>query len=567
MKHYNRCLAMLLASVLFLLAGCHAVPDTTTGKRPSVPIIGDIDTTEPNKAPDGSYTYKLKYLPEKVDTPEGLPVLKWLCLEHDYMSERELSDDAAVAVNRLLAEKNMPFRIQFVLNFDGFDLMDWEEEADKYIKLVEEADLVYGNFLMDIAQQYLLPLTRYTEETGENSLAKAVPHDAYWHTAVFDGEVYGVPASVQYATSFSWFVDEKVMAEYGITADEFKKPYWELDDLFAKIYELNGNRPFLYDAVGNYWIETDPETGEKKPRGAYGVTATWPKDDFVPASYQYQLFNYFQLVGSCFAIDIRSGTPKVVNYLETDFTRQSQDAMLRYREAGYLTTNDAAALIQYTECYSDQVYLQEFEDGSYYYIPAQQAQFYTDQQHCRMNGISAKTQYPQEALMLLSLVANDEAFRELLLFGVQGQDYVMDDSGTPETILREDGTRYNMAFLSPYSELYGTRSTLLVPTQDGAARLQAHLETIDQALISYDIMFDFSPVEAELEAVNGFLNRKAPKDPDKDPPLNFSIFGNLTGAEYDQMLSDLKAAGSDKILAELQRQLDAWLAENPDWSK
>jgi hypothetical protein len=33
------------------------------------------------------------------------------------------------------------------------------------------------------------------------------------------------------------------------------------------------------------------------------------------------------------------------------------------------------------------------------------------------------------------------------------------------------------------------------------------------------------------------------------------------------MLSDLKAAGSDKILAELQRQLDAWLAENPDWSK
>ena len=169
--------------------------------------------------------------------------------------------------------------------------------------------------------------------------------------------------------------------------------------------------------------------------------------------------------------------------------------------------------------------------------------------------------------MLLSLVANDEALRELLLFGVQGQDYVMDDSGAPETILREDGTRYNMAFLSPHSELYGTRSTLLVPTQDDTARLQAHLETIDQALISYDIMFDFSPVEAELEAVNGILNRKAPKDPDKDPPLNFSIFGNLTGAEYDQMLSDLKAAGSDKILAELQRQLDAWLAENPDWSK
>jgi hypothetical protein len=31
------------------------------------------------------------------------------------------------------------------------------------------------------------------------------------------------------------------------------------------------------------------------------------------------------------------------------------------------------------------------------------------------------------------------------------------------------------------------------------------------------------------------------------------------------MLSDIEAAGGNKIKAELQRQLDEWLAENPNW--
>ena len=41
----------------------------------------------------------------------------------------------------------------------------------------------------------------------------------------------------------------------------------------------------------------------------------------------------------------------------------------------------------------------------------------------------------------------------------------------------------------------------------------------------------------------------------------------MTREKYDEMLNALRDAGSDKVLAELQRQLDAWLAANPDWNK
>lgn len=39
----------------------------------------------------------------------------------------------------------------------------------------------------------------------------------------------------------------------------------------------------------------------------------------------------------------------------------------------------------------------------------------------------------------------------------------------------------------------------------------------------------------------------------------------MTEEVYIEMLQKFKAAGSEKIQAELQRQLDEWLAENPDW--
>ena len=35
--------------------------------------------------------------------------------------------------------------------------------------------------------------------------------------------------------------------------------------------------------------------------------------------------------------------------------------------------------------------------------------------------------------------------------------------------------------------------------------------------------------------------------------------------EYAKLLQKVKTDGGDKIVAELQRQLDDWLANNPDW--
>lgn len=554
---------LLLVLIVSLLTGCVTVPDSTTDERkPSVPILGDVDPTEMTTVGTEPTTqFTTQCIPETVDNPDGLPVLQWLCLETGRDNFQKLSQNAAVEINRMLKETGMPFRLQFVLcSTDSFETTDWFSIA-AIQEALTKADLIYGKFTEDQAKQYLMPLTGHVDGSATPSLTGTVPHEKYWHLGKLGGEILGVPTLFTPPLGHGFSVDSNVLTDWGITVEDFAVPYWEMDSLFARIYEKNGHKAFLYDPVGDYKILTDPNTGNQYHENNSSVIRTG--HICLPGSFYQQIMGHFQTVTSCFAIDFSSGKPTVVNYLETDFVRLSQAAMLRYRKAGYLTISDTTALMRNIFVYSDQFYLNEAE--KYVLIPAEDPLF-SAKTATPLNGISALSNHQEEALMLLSLIASDEAFRELLLFGVEGQDYTLTEAGAHMPIAQADGSSYPMSFLSPYSSLYGTGSDFMIPTQDGSTRRETYQATMDRVQVTCDITFNLSTIAAEVEAVNAILARQDREDFEKDPPIQFAIFGNLTETEYDQMLAEIRAAGGDKILAELQRQLDTWLAENPDWN-
>lgn len=557
-KSYLFLLLMLIASIL---VGCVvATPSPTANKKPSVPIQGDLYPTETTLDDAATTQVNIQYLPETVDNPDGLPVLKWLCLETIRDNFQEFSQDTAMEINRVLAEKELPFRLQFVLySTDSLEPTDWLS-MPAIQEALAEADLVYGKFSEDQAMQYLLPLTDYVTGNAEPSLVKAVPHEKYWSLVAYGEEIYCVPASLSVPLGHGFCVNSEVFTDWGFETDDFTVPYWEMDELFAQIYVKNENKPFLYDSVGEYKILTDPNTGEKYDVGNVSVMSSG--NCYFPTSFYKGIMNHYQQVSSCFAIDFSSGTPTVVNYLETDYVRLSQAAMYRYRKAGYLTTSEGAALVDTVLAYSNHTY--HNDDEGTVIIPSE---VFTLSAATAFNGITVTSEYQQQALTLLSLMAEDEAFRELLLFGVEGQDYSLTETGSHTTIAKMDDSYYNMSFLSAYSSLYGTGSDYLIPTQTGSTRLETYQATMDHIHILCDIVFDHSAVETELEAVNAILTRLEREDFEEDPPIQFAIFGNLTEEEYDQMLTEIRAVGGDKIQAELQRQLDKWLAENPDWNK
>ena len=175
------------------------------------------------------------------------------------------------------------------------------------------------------------------------------------------------------------------------------------------------------------------------------------------------------------------------------------------------------------------------------YVPTEPVQFSNTDFRGFMTGRSVNAQNKDAALTLLSLLANDGEVRQQLLFGTTEKDI---------------GASRFLSFLSPYSSLRNsTTGSFDLPAAEGLTQLETHQQVLDRSIVQLPITFDFSAVEAETAAVNKVLMTA------------FNNFSLLTETDYTQMLSDIKAAGGDKILAELQRQLDDWLKANPDWNK
>ena len=121
----KRTIAIMLffAIVLTLLSGC----SQTEGDGEFMPV-GDVDVT-------------VQYLPEKVDNPENLPVLKWLCLTDFGQGGgqgRVWNETAVHQLNDMLAQRNMPYRIQFIMltnnSMPGYYNWFDQKEVKKLIK-------------------------------------------------------------------------------------------------------------------------------------------------------------------------------------------------------------------------------------------------------------------------------------------------------------------------------------------------------------------------------------------------------------------------------------------------
>ena len=268
MKKFKPFVSLFFA-VLLLLAACNRQISNPTAPSET----GTTDATKGNsysydekewaKATAPAATYpgqseiqvRVQYLPAVVDNPDNLPVLKWLYLAPSSVSySRVWSEAAAVEVNQMLADRNMPFRVQFAIyvSDSSFVPVDWLARPEIQEDL-KTADLIMANFPVDKVEEYLEPLTKYITGNAEPSLKNAVPHEENWLSTTKNGEIYGISAVNRYPMSAGWRVDPKVFTEFGLTEADFQKEFWKMDEVLAKIYEKNGNKPFFYIALSNQY--------------------------------------------------------------------------------------------------------------------------------------------------------------------------------------------------------------------------------------------------------------------------------------------------------------------------
>ncbi len=168
--------------------------------------------------------------------------------------------------------------------------------------------------------------------------------------------------------------------------------------------------------------------------------------------------------------------------------------------------------------------------------------------------VSSTTDVPEAALKFLNLTFTDKDVVNLLIYGLEGRDYVMNDDGTvnypdgqdastvPYTAQLSVGTLGNFFIMYPMA---GTN----------IESLEWELEQNKSAELSVAMgfVFDNSNVVTEYTAVTNVI----------DQFLAGLICGSVDPeTEIPVFLQRLEEAGLGNIIAEKQTQLDAWFAEN-----
>ncbi len=556
--------------LIMLLTGCSTIPAETTGTvdTTAAPTTGNLTTVPPTTQLDPDtlpiyidtektlsfapfpsipeeYEVTVTRLPGTVESPNNLPVLKWVCLATKtiWKPTEAWSETAMVEVNQMLADRDMPFRLQLIMvEMKGSvrSEVDWTA-VPEVRELIAQADLLTGLFPQEKAEQYLTPITSYVTGGAQPSLQNAVIHPLDWKCTTYNNEIYGIPTGGFGMISNGWQVKTEMLEKWGLTTEDFQKNYWEMDELFSEIYEANDKKAFLEFSVSWGYRNSYPNR----------IPGIVPLLNAVSSLYQYD-------VGGGFVLDIRNGAPVVVDAVEAEDFRLIQASTIRYLDAGYAGSEKEPLPLQYLQTSGTVPYT----SGSYTYIPVTEnvcCDYYNG--FLYLSGVALDTPYRAQAVQLLSLIADDEVFRVQLCCGKEGRDFKREDKQIIP-LADPDEKSYSAIFISP---LYS------VSTQFGNSLSDYQGKYDEASYISCPIVFDFTGLEQELKdrevLLYNFYSRLART---KDQIIKIDdeqfVIPRMDETGYERMLQLLRDAGSERIRAALQAQLDAWLAEHPDWS-
>lgn len=159
--------------------------------------------------------------------------------------------------------------------------------------------------------------------------------------------------------------------------------------------------------------------------------------------------------------------------------------------------------------------------------------------------ISSGSQHKLEALKLLELVNTDGKLRDMLWYGEEGVNF---------RYVEENGLRRVEKLNSGWTMAAYTQGTFFVVTpevgSEGYGEIQQQNETAI-ASPAFGFIPDTTQIRGQIEAVKAVYEEYK----------HLIMTGTCGQSEIESMMADMREAGFDTILNEVNAQYDAWLAE------
>ncbi|THF84128.1 ABC transporter substrate-binding protein [Cohnella fermenti] len=436
-------------------------------------------------------------------------------------------------INRYLKDK-----IQATLDIIPINLGGWWDKTGLMFASNEQIDLMFTAGWMrygdEVAKGRFLPLEDLLDEYGQG--IKSILNPSILEAGKIDNHIYGIVTNKEFASSKGLVLRKDLLDKYNIDLGGIRK----LSDLTEVFAVIKANEP--------------------------DVAPLQAKSDRSPFIFMMQN-GFFDMLGEGpGALEREGDSTTVVNMIGTPVYREYAELMYEWNRAGYFnadatTSRDseyeavkAGEAFSYAESLKPGFDLQASRDTGVRMEMVELTKPYTTTADTTsaMFGITENSKHPEKAMMLLNLLYTDPYLLNLLNWGIEGKHYVKVADGIIAYPDGVDAKTVGYNINEPW--MFGNQLNSYLWSNEDPQLWEKYREFNEQADKSKALGFVFNPerVKKEIAACTavddkyGAAINTGALDPDVVIPL---------------YLSELKAAGADRVIAEKQRQLDEWLAE------
>lgn len=443
-----------------------------------------------------------------------------------------MTDVAAVQeeINKITKEK-----INATVKLMPIDIAAWNQQVNLLLAGNEPLDLLvtssFFNYSSQVAKGQLLPLDELLEKYGpeiKNTMAPEI-----YNGTKIDGKNYGVPSIRDVGADYGMVLRKDLVDKYGIDLSKVKT-FADLEPVFKTIKD---NEP--------------------------GITPLVQSTQTGTVSYEMYTPQIDPLGDALGVLMLDDNDMKVKNIYETELYKNTVGLARKWYEAGYImqdvaTTQEmgtslvkAGKALGYMNNMKPSYEKQESKATGHEMVGVRLTEpvIQSNGANGFMLSIPLNSQNPERAMQLMNLLYTDADVMNLFAIGIEGKHYVKNDDGT---IKLPDGVTES-GYVNNQWEVGNNFLTHVWQGTDTDIweQMKAFNESakVSPAL---GFSFDATPVKTEVAAATNVVNQ-------------YKIgleSGSLDPALIGEFNEKLKAAGLDKIIAEKQKQLDAWKAAN-----
>lgn len=430
-------------------------------------------------------------------------------------------------VNQLLAE-----RYQLKLNLVCVDGGNYPAKMQAMNAGREEYDLAFvsnwtNDFYQNVSNGSLYDITDIIKECAPKTYEML--SEAEKKSASIDGRIYAIPNWQIQAKSTALYFDKEKIDSTGMKIEDFNS-FSDITAYLEKLHKIDPN----CNVIGRHWTSLLFYEGYEEIIGAK-----------MPPVIKFEA----------------DGKPVVINQYETQEFKDYIQLRDKWVKDGLVTdrydpdlkaSNKSVRRSPFgMHVYKPGIAESLTDSNGYEFVakPFSKALLSSAGINAALTGVSSTSKHPKEALKMIEVMNTDEEIKNLLCWGFEGVNYEKTGEMKVKPIANSGYSRVSDWLLGSIRNAYqldGTSETIIQETED------YNNSAVVSPLIG--LYLDIGSFSTEAANCKTVVNEQVEM-------LEIGLTGNVDAA-YSKFISDLKAAGVDRVIAECQSQVDKWWKSN-----